>query len=61
MNYCAHLIQHLLTDITNTKEGREAIKLDQELTDIFDDEDDDFDDYDVDFAPSFDGDYELFD
>ena len=57
--YIGDCIHYLLTDITDTKEGREAIKLDQELTDIF--EDDDFDDYDDDFAPRFDGDYELFD
>lgn len=39
-------IHYLLTDITDTKEGREVIKLDQELTAIFEDEDDDFADYD---------------
>lgn len=54
-------IHYLLTDITDTKEGREAIKLDQELTDIFEDEDDDFDDYDAAFEPQFLDDYELFD
>lgn len=59
--YIGDCMHYLLTDITNTKEGREAIKLDQELTDIFEDEADDFDDYDDDFAPQFLDDYELFD
>lgn len=37
---CMH---YLLTDITDTEEGRRVIELEQELTDIFDDEDELFD------------------
>lgn len=55
---CMH---YLLTDITDTEEGRRVIELEQELTDIFEDEDDDFDDYDETFEPQFLDDYELFD
>ena len=59
--YLGGCMHYLLADITDTKEGREAIKLDQELTDIFEDEDDYFDDYDEAFEPQFLDDYELFD
>ena len=59
--YIGDCIHYLLTDITDTKEGREAIKLDQELTAIFEDEDDYFDDHDTAFEPQFLDDYELFD
>lgn len=59
--YIGGCMHYLLTDITDTEEGRGVLELEQELTDIFEDEDDYFDDYDEAFAPQFLDDYELFD